>query len=393
MQNSTLSNSHLAFHPSQETEIAFLARQFIEDSVRNADQVNLYISEEDEMLLYNLLSLRLPRERAILQYFEAGLRTLDTLKQVINWKIGEVSQVKSFLDFASGYGRMTRFLVQEIPPETVWIADIYQEGVKFQTEQFGVKGIISTPLPEQFDPGLKFEVISVISLFSHLPEKTFLGWLKKLYELLEDNGVLMFSTHNIDLTPSDVEMSESDSEIIFIPRSESRSLDTAEYGSTFVTENYVHKAVALATNGEGKVYRIPKGIVNYQDLYLVVKNPEPDFQSLQFFQRPLGHLDACEMSASGELVLAGWAATPNLNTKIAAIEVYINGQLQQQLVPSILRPDVAQYYQNEQYLNSGWQCTLSLAEEIDLKAAILKVTIVDSLNLDTVLYLGKIEEK
>jgi hypothetical protein len=381
-------NSELAFDPSIERDITFRIKELIEDCIKDSDEVNLSISKEDEMLIYPLEILKVPRTQAILDYYNTSINILEIIKQIINWKMGEFNSINSYLDFASGYGRVTRFLVHLLPPERIWIADIYEEGVNFQTENFGVNGIVSKSLPEQINIYRKFDVISVISFFSHLPETTFLGWLNKLYELLEDQGILLFSTHGIDCLPTDVSL--SDQGITFIPDSESRSLDPQEYGSTYVTEKYVRQAVDQVTNGKGKVHLIPKGINDHQDLYLVIKDAEEDFKSLQILKKPLGNLDSCIVSSSHQLSLSGWAITSNSNAEVKVIKIYINDQLCQECTPSFDRPDVVDHYKNEGYLNSGWKCLCSLDSNINLQEAVIKVKVVDNLGAEEYIYKGKI---
>src|SRR3712207_7519003 len=45
----------------------------------------------------------------------------------------------------------------------------YAEGVAFQEREFGVHGIVSTTVPDQFPCDVDFDCILVSSLFTHLP--------------------------------------------------------------------------------------------------------------------------------------------------------------------------------------------------------------------------------
>jgi SAM-dependent methyltransferase len=228
------------------------------------------------------------------------------------------------LDFASGYGRFTRFLVQDIPPKNVWISDIYAQAVQFQIEQFGVQGIISTTYPQDYPIQQSFDGILACSFFSHLPESTFLTWLQKLYSLLSPQGILMFSVHDRELLPPHFNISTSD--ILFIPNSESRSLDVNEYGTSYVGESFVAQSLKTISQGEAVYSRIPQGICGYQDLYLVTRTPQNPLSSLKFSHHPQGKIERCELTLEGNLLLTGRLSEINPNGQLDSILVSINGK-------------------------------------------------------------------
>ena len=302
-----------------------LARQrFIQDQTLFPDTFNSAICDQDEMYLFALANHGTP-DRACIRYYFNGRRILDTVKQVLNWHFGELNQISSCLDFASGYGRLTRFLVQDIPPEKIWISDIYAQAVQFQIEQFGVQGIISTTYPQDYPIQQQFNAILACSFFSHLPEATFLTWLEKLYSLLSPQGILIFSVHGRELLPPHLAISAAD--ILFIPNSESRSLDVNEYGTTYVGETFVAESLKKVSQGEAVYSRIPKGICRYQDLYLVTRSHQKPLSSLQFNHHPQGKIERCELTADGNLLLTGTISEINPNSQLEAILVSINGTL------------------------------------------------------------------
>jgi SAM-dependent methyltransferase len=94
---------------------------FIREQAKFPEDFKLNICENDEMYLFALSNVKDDRDRALVRYYSLGRRILDTVKQVVDWHFGSFDNVPSFLDFACGYGRFTRFLIQEIPPEQVWV--------------------------------------------------------------------------------------------------------------------------------------------------------------------------------------------------------------------------------------------------------------------------------
>lgn len=164
--------------------------------------VDLGVHEEDEMwrIFYYRGSQNL--DQSLVMYFHSGWKIWSTYRQILAWRFGEPGRVGKILDFASGFGRVTRFIVQDIPPERVWISDIYARGVEFQRQRFGVHGIVSTADPADFRCDERFDAILVSSLFSHLPARTFLAWLRLLWSLLSPGGILVFSVHDEALLPA-----------------------------------------------------------------------------------------------------------------------------------------------------------------------------------------------
>ncbi|WRH68183.1 MAG: class I SAM-dependent methyltransferase [Planktothrix sp. GU0601_MAG3] len=301
-------------------------KQFIQDQTLFPDTFNSAICDQDEMYLFALANHGTP-DRACIRYYFNGRRILDTVRQVLKWQFGQLDRISSCLDFASGYGRFTRFLVQDISPKNIWISDIYAQAVQFQIEQFGVQGIVSTTYPQDYPIQQSFDCILACSFFSHLPEATFLTWLQKLYSLLSPQGILMFSVHGRDLLPPHLAIYPSD--ILFIPNSESRSLDMNEYGTSYVGESFVAQSLQIISQGEAVYSRIPKGICGYQDLYLVTRTPQKSLSSLKFIHHPQGKIERCELTPEGNLLLTGSILEINPNGQLDSILISINGRLVQ----------------------------------------------------------------
>lgn len=299
-------------------------KTFIYNQVTFPERFNFVIDNQDEMYLFALQNQG-SAERALIRYYFNGVRIFDGVKQVVNWHFGGFNQISAFLDFASGYGRSTRFFIQEIPSKKVWISDIYTEGVKFQVEQFGVNGIVSTSQPQDYICSQSFDCILACSFFSHLPKATFADWLRVLYDLLNPNGLLLFSVHDRSLLPSHLMIPSSD--LLFCLNSESRTLDLGEYGTSYVGEQFVANTIAEISNHQAVYHRIPQGICRYQDLYILAKNSETDFSDFRYYHHPIGKIEQCHLTADGVLNLGGWVSEINRGGKVSEILVYLNSQL------------------------------------------------------------------
>ncbi|MEL7037039.1 MAG: class I SAM-dependent methyltransferase [Cyanobacteria bacterium J06592_8] len=320
---------------------------FLQDQVPVPQTFNATINKQDEMYLFALQNHKFP-EKARIRYHFNGQRIFDAVRQVVQWKFQGFNSIHSFLDFASGYGRFTRFLLQELNPQQVWISDIYENAVKFQQDTFGVHGILSTVNPADYQLNQTFDCILACSFFSHIPEKTFTNWMKTLYNLLTPEGILLFSVHDRDLLPPESQI-QSD-QLLFIPQSESLSLDFNEYGTSYVGEVFVRKIVENISHGEAFCYRISKGICRYQDLYLIGKQPTPEFSDLDFGHHPWGRLEYINLDSEGILTLKGSVSELNDQSKIEKILVSINGDLVQQIKPN-LNPDSTSEYSWSMQIN------------------------------------------
>jgi SAM-dependent methyltransferase len=53
----------------------------------------------------------------------------------------------------------------------------------------------STRAPEKFNPGQAFDVICVISFFTHLAGETWGRWLRCISRFLKPGGILVFTAH------------------------------------------------------------------------------------------------------------------------------------------------------------------------------------------------------
>jgi SAM-dependent methyltransferase len=333
---------------------------------------NTNIHPADQMLTF-VASVLGSEEIARGQYFRSGAQLMDAVQQLVEWKFGSLDNVGAFLDFASGYGRLTRFLVQQLPAERIWISEIQADAVAFQKEQFGVHGIMSATNPAELECAETFDCIFVASLFSHLPETTFVPWLRKLYSMLKPEGMVIFSVHDETLLDRGLEMPASG--LYFSEQSEVAELDTRDYGSTFVTEAFVRRAVEQASGGRTAYHRIRR-VMYYQDMYVLVNSDQPDISGLRFNYGPGGTLDYCYWSRRDELCISGWNADVTPGSSIEDISIFVNGRLRQKCIPFGRRPDVRNHFKDDTFLYSGWECCCHVpgGVDTDLLTATIKTT-------------------
>jgi SAM-dependent methyltransferase len=149
---------------------------------------------------------------------------------------------KRILEFASGYGRVTRHLKALAPHNTIFASDIHHEACTFIQEKIGVVARPASTSPGDLRMVGDQDLIFVLSLFSHLPEKTFGPWLSALYG---------FTTHGEFAIRRAPDSFGKDFNVEkgfgFRPESDQDDLNAADYGSAVVSVPFVSQAIKQFT--------------------------------------------------------------------------------------------------------------------------------------------------
>ncbi len=305
----------------------------------------------DQMLRHSLRHWG-EANRSVSQYYGVALQQHDAARQVLSLTHPGGTDGLAILDFACGWGRLLRLLTHSVHPSQVWASEIQPEAVRFVREAFGVSAVPSAYDPDDFRPGRAFDFIWVASLFSHLPDHLFHRWIATLLEHLAPGGLLAFTVHDGSILPAGLEMPASG--IYFVGTSEIEELDNRAYGTTFVTEDYVRRALATVRAGPGgEAVRLRRALANEQDVYVVPREPARDLSALHAFRRGAwGWVDEIDFAPRGTLRLEGWAATLD-EGPAQAVEIRVDGRSFEARVD---RPkeDVARVLAEPRLATSGW---------------------------------------
>ena len=128
---------------------------FVRRWIRMPPSLEGRIHPDDEMYRYGLTSLRGSEDCAAILYYLKGYQIARTVAESLAGEPGEAAGIESLLDFASGFGRSTRFLVRQVPPSRLWVTEVQRGAVAFQQEVFGVYETDSATEPEAFQPDRK----------------------------------------------------------------------------------------------------------------------------------------------------------------------------------------------------------------------------------------------
>ncbi len=204
--------------------------------------VNCIIDPRDD--IFRFFATHALAKNPIREYLSDGWRTMAELMQLLERLDRPLMKTQAVLEFAAGFGRFTRHLARALPGR-VTCTDIQPGSVEFLREQFGVEAFYSASNPGEIVYPQQYDLIFVLSLFTHLPVERWREWLTHLHRGLKPGGLLIFSVHN-EQAAREEGVTFDASGTRFFRSSESPQLGADEYGTTFTTDEYVAMQVELA---------------------------------------------------------------------------------------------------------------------------------------------------
>jgi SAM-dependent methyltransferase len=186
--------------------------------------------------------------------------------------------IRAWLDFGCGYGRIVRALLDRVDPAKVYVTDVITEGVEFCASEFGVH-----PVPSAADVATlklpRVDYAYAISVLTHLPELRGRELMHVLGEAVEPGGILLFTIQgqwaldNAEWYSSEYtgelkrELTQSVAErgVGYIPYRHYRGDD---YGMTWHSKSYVLDAMAQIHSSRFELlFHDPRGLDQHQDVF------------------------------------------------------------------------------------------------------------------------------
>jgi SAM-dependent methyltransferase len=205
------------------------------------------LHNHDQLLGYLINHARMEPSAAISAYFSGGRSDAHAVLRVAD-QLGLSLEDATVLEFASGYGRVTRHLKGLVPQSSNLIAsDIHEDACGFIASEIGVKAEPSATSPAGLNISGNVNFLFALSLFSHLPERTFGPWLYALYDRVAPGGYLLFTTHGEfarhKVPEFFTENFDEAKGFGFRPESDQQDLDSTDYGTAVVSIPYVANAI------------------------------------------------------------------------------------------------------------------------------------------------------
>ncbi len=217
--------------------------------------------------------------QAMKYYFEDGHTSAKKLETILGTICDFHEEPIDLLEFASGYGMVTRHLRHVKPSCRVTACDIHKAAVDFIRDTIGVNTVLSANDPNDFGVDSKFTVVFALSFFSHMPKRTFAMWLEKLFNLVRPGGVLIFTTHGLQSRVHFGSVTFDNDGFFFLPDSEQKDLSTDNYGSAVATPWFVLSKCSALENANLN-YFAEAYWWGHQDLYVIRRLDEDGSQPL-----------------------------------------------------------------------------------------------------------------
>jgi len=226
----------------------------------------LVFHPDDYMLKFNIE--REGIEKRIQAYINGGSFISAEVLNICTKYLTDRDKPYGILDFASGFGRVTRAFDKST--FNVTASDIHTDAVGYINRYIGVNTILSATNPKLFATDKKFDVVFAFSFFSHLPNKTLGNWIATLYGCLNPGGLLIFTTHG--------RLTKATNPIFvfngygFVYYSEQLDLKAKDYGSSITELSYVQKTLNKYIKQSPVYFEECATLTGgYQDLYVVKK--------------------------------------------------------------------------------------------------------------------------
>jgi SAM-dependent methyltransferase len=159
------------------------------------DHLKVPVAVHPEDLLFKFYLQLSPGVGGVNHYFASGAADAKKVSETLKLLLRDVQQPK-ILEFAAGFGRVSRHMRSTAPDLDFTISDIHGAAVQFAKEILALNAFKSEPVPKQVVIERDcYDLIFTLSFFSHIPDSTFGDWFLLLYAALRPGGFLLFTTH------------------------------------------------------------------------------------------------------------------------------------------------------------------------------------------------------
>ena len=244
-------------------------------SLLPADALTMTFPEVPGRIHVNDLMLRSSAPKDVAHYRSDALSGLENLEGSLRIANRSWSDVRSLLDFPSGYGRLTRWLTTKVGRELITAGDVDHQAVRFCATEFGVKPLYATRNIRAQVFSDTYDLIFVGSLLTHLTPSACCDILAALIAVMRPRGQIMFTTQgetclmHLDWYGDHFKQAASlyrqqiaERGIGFVPYPRSK-----DYGITIQPRSYVETLMRTHFPGLTLVRAQERGWDNHQDVW------------------------------------------------------------------------------------------------------------------------------
>ena len=234
-----------------------------------------YVAALDSRAHYNDFMLSSTSADHLESYRRGAVEFVGILGNSLREAGRDWQSIESCLEVGCGYGRIVRELRHILPPQAIAVCDVIDEGARFTAAEFGVRRVpVIEAMGDEYEEA--FDLIYLLSVYTHLPRQMIETNLSRLSKLLKPNGVLVFSMHG----KQSAEMAEIYEQYWLDKEKLNAELDRhgffyqrypyyyAEYGLTWIVADEMKKIVAKAAPSLEFVAHHALAIDAHQDVFV-----------------------------------------------------------------------------------------------------------------------------
>jgi SAM-dependent methyltransferase len=142
------------------------------------------------------------------QFLAVGTLTADLVRQMFTTHRDPGQRYGTWLDFGCGSGRIARHLIASGEVAELTGLDIDRDAIAWCARNLPGRFLAIAPKPPTPVDTASVDVVTCISVFTHLDEEPQLEWLREVSRILRPGGLFVVSTHPPGLTYNRPDLTE-----------------------------------------------------------------------------------------------------------------------------------------------------------------------------------------
>jgi SAM-dependent methyltransferase len=141
---------------------------------------------------YNDFMLTSAEPEKVASYRNGATAFVDILQRSVAEAGRSWDSLEAVMAVGCGYGRIVRELVKRLPPSRIFVSDVIDGGARFTAAEFGVQKV---PPIERGELKSKFDLIYLLSVYTHLRRDMVIANLRGVAAALKPGGIAVITIH------------------------------------------------------------------------------------------------------------------------------------------------------------------------------------------------------